>query len=322
MAAYTHLFVMDPIEDLNLKLDSSLRMAESLTRTGQRCFITSPKQISLHESMKDSDASANVRELAFPTRSLEDMQISDLDSKKLRSFSAIHMRKDPPFDMAYVACTWLLEKARGYAKVYNDPEALRRWNEKLLIFEFPEFTNPGLVSSDASELLNFTKHHANNDAIIKPLDLFGGRGVRRLNLIHTAEHELEKVLQQETDHGKSWRLIQPFDKAIFEGEVRVFTAGGEPLAWSLKVPRKGQYLANTGAGAVVEPYIPTKAEAKMVKTISKSLLSKGIFLTGFDIIGGKISEINITSPRMLIAQIDPHDHYDQFAELVTKDLRN
>lgn len=320
MTAYTHLFVMDHIEDLNLKLDSSLRMAESLTKAGHTCFITSPKQISLHQSMQSDDASAEVRELAFPTRSLEHMQISDIESRKLRSFNAIHMRKDPPFDMAYVASTWLLEKARGYAKIYNDPEALRRWNEKLLIFEFPEYTNPGLVSSDAKELLDFTKYHAKNDAIIKPLDLFGGRGVMRINLNEISEQELEKTLQKETEHGNSWRLIQPFDKAIFEGEIRVFTAGGEPLAWSLKVPSKGQYLANTGAGASIEPYTPSNAEIKMVKSISKDLLAKGIFLTGFDIIGGKVSEINITSPRMLIAGDEQHRYYDKFAELVTSDL--
>jgi len=320
MTAYTHLFVMDPIENLNLKLDSSLRMAESLTKAGHTCFITSPKQISLHQSMQSNDASANVRELAFPTRSLEQMQISDIESRKLRSFSAIHMRKDPPFDMAYVASTWLLEKARGYAKVYNDPEALRRWNEKLLIFEFPEYTNPGLVSSDARELLDFAKYHANNDAIIKPLDLFGGRGVMRVNLKENSESELEKTLKKETEDGDSWRLIQAFDKAIFDGEIRVFTAGGQPLAWSLKVPSKGQYLANTGAGARVEPYTPSQTEIIMVETISKALLTKGIFLTGFDIIGGKVSEINITSPRMLIAGEKLHSYYDKFAELVTRDL--
>lgn len=321
MTSHFHLFVMDPVENLNLRLDSSLRMAAALCHIGHRCFITTPKLLSLYHGKKTSDTTASVRSLHVTSTDLHDLVIGEPELRPLRSFSAIHMRKDPPFDMAYLASTWLLEQARGHAKIYNDPEALRRWNEKLLIFEFPEYTNPGLISADANELLSFLKDHARGDAILKPLDLFGGRGVMRLNLEEQSESSIKEKLEKETDAGKNWRLIQPFDKSIYEGEVRVFTAGGVPIAWSLKVPPPGQYLANTGAGASVQPYTPSRPESAMVEAISKSLLTKGIFLTGFDIIGGKVSEINITSPRMLIAGQSESSFYHQFGELIARDLK-
>jgi glutathione synthase len=231
------------------------------------------------------------------------------------------MRKDPPYDLAYITCTWLLESAETKGvKILNSPSALRDFNEKLAIFQFPEFIRDGLVSTQTKEFLEFLSQKAGGDAILKPLTLFGGRGVLRLNGSEMTESQIKQILDEETQHGEQHRLMQPFDTKIFEGEVRAFTAGGNAIAWCLKMPSGENFLANTRSGATLQSYQPTDADRAMVNHISQELLRKGVFYVGFDIIGGKVSEINITSPRLLHGPTDTADYYQKIAELIEKYL--
>jgi glutathione synthase len=100
--------------------------------------------------------------------------------------------------------------------------------------------------------------------------------------------------------------VQPFDSKVFEGEVRAFTVCGEPVSWCLKKPAADQFLANTRAGASLDVYNPTERDIAMVRTVSQELLKQGIYICGFDIIGGKLSEINVTSPRLLVSSQEAH----------------
>lgn len=321
MTSYRHLFVIDPIEKLNLKLDSSLRMAFALTKRKQRCFITSPKEISKRHCSRRQLAGTWVQaqEIMFGGTAA-DLQLGAKTEHGLASFQGIQMRKDPPFDMDYLAATWLLDEAHGSSIVYNDPQALRRWNEKLIIMRFPQYTLPACFSSDPEQILKFIADEAGGDGILKPLDLFGGRGVLRIQLdLHSLDEQLA-MIRRETQDGEHYRLAQPFDSKIFDGEVRVFCAGNEPLAWCLKKPQNGEFLANTRLGAVLLPYHPTEAETKMVRDVTSELMREGIFLTGFDLIDGKISEINITSPRMLTLGQDEEQLYDRLASLLVQDM--
>ncbi len=316
-----HLFVIDPISSLNIKLDSSLRIACALTKLGHEVAVCTPQDISWLS--QDGSASCLAQSAVFKNSDIQDLSLSEPKLTALDTFHAIHMRKDPPYDLAYITCTWLLESAaRKGVKVWNAPQALRDFNEKLGIFHFPEYIHPALVSTQPHQLKDFFLHKAHGDAILKPLTLFGGRGVLRLNNQDMTPSQIDQILAEETQHGQEHRLIQPFDKSIFDGEVRVFTAGGEAIAWCLKKPQGQNFLANTRSGATLEAYTPSSDEQNMVQDIANRLLKKGVFFIGFDIIGGKVSEINITSPRLLHSPEDTHDYYSKIAAIIAKNLES
>ncbi len=298
-----HLFVMDPLASLNLELDSSLRLMRELSLLGHKTYCCEPRGLSWHSGLGCAHGSAVLLTFGNDAR---DFEVEAPVQMTFDKFAAIHMRKDPPYDMDYITTTWLLDTAENTARVYNHPNALRGLNEKLAIFLFKETARPGLVSASSEELLKFVREDAGGDGIIKPLTLFGGRGVERINL-NGADHTEEtarNLLFEATHQDTSARLVQPFDPAIFEGEVRAFTAFGEPIAWCLKRPAQGEYLANTRLGAVLEPYTPTEVELDRVCAVAQSLMREGVQFIGFDVIGGYISEINITSPRLLTAPGD------------------
>ncbi|SME90386.1 hypothetical protein [Pseudobacteriovorax antillogorgiicola] len=319
MAQHKHLFVMDLVENLNLKLDSSLRLAQALLSEGHQCFMTNPKAMSMLHTKGQSQPVCNAIEL-LPSHQ-ETPELGGESRLFLKDCDAIHMRKDPPFNMDYIACTWLLSEAAKSARVFNDPERLRSLNEKLIIFEFPRYCHDGIVSSQSQEIVDFIQNHAESDGILKPLDLYGGRGVVRLNINKIGLEKARNLVSDETQEGEHMRLVQPFNKAIFEGEVRAFTCCGEPISWCLKVPAKGEYLANTRTGATLEPYTPTESELAMVTEVSGRLAEMGIQMVGYDIIGGVISEINITSPRLLLPEgVDPRPSYSRMAQLIEQNL--
>lgn len=294
-----HLFIADPLEELNLPLDSSLRMARALAARGHRVFFTTIQDL----SWRSGKAAASVRgvEATFSGDGIRPT-LSAKGAHSLSEFHGIHMRKDPPFDMTYIEATWLLDSVASKVRIYNHPEALRNFNEKVSILMFPDDIRPALVSSDAAEIIDFIAKDCGGDAVIKPLALFGGRGVERVRVgpDGMTEGEAAKWIATMTCEGREKRIVQPFDERVFAGEVRAFCIGGEPIAWCLKKPAPGEFLANTRAGATLESYKPGPEELARVKNVASRLALMGVHVVGFDLIGGYISEINLTSPRLLL----------------------
>ncbi|MFK7823389.1 MAG: hypothetical protein AB8G05_04500 [Oligoflexales bacterium] len=314
-----HLFIMDPLDKLNFKLDSSLRMASELSRLGHQCYFSVPIDLSWNSIA----GRPFVKAASMEFEDFEPASV-DLNSKQaypMDEFSGIHMRKEPPFDMNYMSITWLLDAVGQKTQVFNAPSALRSFNEKLGIMQFPEDIGPALASFDPAEILEFIKNSCNGDAIIKPLDLYGGRGIFRINLVEISEQQAFERLQEASQKGHQMRLTQPFNQLIYEGEVRVFTIGGKALAWSLKKPSPGEFMANTSSGATIHAYKPSEALSKKVERIASTLLTKGIPLLGFDIIGDLVSEINITSPRLLQAPEDDRNYYGFIASWLAQKCR-
>lgn len=315
-----HLFVMDPLESLNRALDSSLRMAFELALLGHEIYVCEPRQLAWPSG--PSGPTAHCRMITFkddPASATPDVA----RTFRLADFRAIHMRKDPPYDLDYIGATWLMEPAGPETKIYNAPSALRRFNEKLAILQFPDDIRPALVSADPAELMAFIETVCKGDAVIKPLTLFGGRGVLHLDVNKSSREAVQATLRSETADGTRMRLAQPFDKAIFDGEVRAFTAFGEPLAWCLKKPASGQFLANTRLGAELLPYQPTPEVEERVRRVAQTLLRDGVTFIGFDLIGGYLSEINLTSPRLLLPPDAPgggRHPYRTIAAMIQKDL--
>jgi len=311
-----HLFVIDPLESLTLELDSSVRLAREIEKAGHEIYVTTINRLGWINGAPS--AHTHCARLAF-SGSAVSFTCGAYSKRNLVDFAGIHMRKDPPFDLEYVSATWLLESAAGSAKIYNAPSALRSINEKLAIFAFPEASAAALVSSNPEELYQFIQNECHGDAIIKPLLLFGGRGVFRMELQQKDHATAMESLRQETQNGSAARLVQPFNKAIFEGEVRAFAVGGHPIAWCLKKPAAGNFLANTRAGATLVEYQPTKAEVTMATRVAQRLYAAGVSLVGFDLIGGVLSEVNITSPRLLQAPTDKRNYYESMAKWIIAD---
>lgn len=317
MPAYRHLFVIDPIEKLNLKLDSSLRLAYALSKKQHPCFITTPSELYLRSSDDQTKTLAKVK--AKPIRfnsELDSLEVDKALDEDLHSFQAVHIRKDPPFDMNYIAMTWVIDQVRGKAAIFNDTHALRNWNEKLIITRYPKDTQAVLYSCQSDDIERFVEEKCQGDAIFKPLDLYGGLGIERLKASEKTASELRRFIDEHTQASTQHRLVQPFNPSIHEGEVRVFCAGGTPIAWCLKKPRQGEFMANTRLGAELIDYKPSKEETTRVERIAKDLTHEGIFLTGFDLIGGYVSEINITSPRLLSVGPNEKEIYEQLADLI------
>jgi glutathione synthase len=317
-----HLFVIDPLEELNLALDSSLRMAKALADRGHRIFFATLRDLSWHSGK--GAAWARSVEATFAGNDIRP-RVSPKSRHDLSDFDAIHMRKDPPFDLSYIEATWLLDSVASKVRIYNQPSALRNFNEKVSILLFPDDIKPALVSSDPSEIIDFIESECGGDAVVKPLALFGGHGVERIKIgeggmpASTATAQITGL----TRDGAEKRMVQRFDKQVFEGEVRAFCVGGEPIAWCLKRPAKGEFLANTRAGATLEPWKPSAAEIARVKNVASRLALSGAPIVGFDLIGGYVSEINITSPRLLLPPGDAAASsaaYEKFASWIERDI--
>jgi len=306
-----HLFIIDPLDKLNFKLDSSIRMAFELNLCGAEVYVCEDKD--LYWNIKDPSASCHSKKVCFGDKGPTSIKVESEKSLLLEEFHGIHMRKEPPFNIDYVSCTWLLDSAVNKSWIFNEPNALRTINEKLSLFLFPEASKKALVSSSSKDLYEFAKSEANGDAIVKPLDLFGGRGIFRLE---TNNEPLEKSmakLDEATSDSKFPRLIQPFDSKIHDGEVRVFTLGGKAISWCLKKPKEGNFMANTSQGAKLERYQPAPKMKEMIENVAMKLVGMGIYIAGFDVIGDSISEINVTSPRLLQADDDKENYYQTMA---------
>jgi glutathione synthase len=307
-----HLFILDPMARLNFALDSSLQMALALRARGHRVYQTESQMLTWHKDKPS--AQARTSEMTFLDSTTASVQLGAATVMLLADFQGIHMRKEPPFNMDYIATTWLLDSAAKTTWIFNDPSALRSINEKLSLYLFPYASKAAIVSSNCSDLLGFYQDQSDRDAIVKPLDLFGGRGIFRLNRPKTEDAQALRDLEAATENGAVPRLMQRFDPRIFEGEVRVFTLGGEALSWCLKIPSPGNFLANTARGAVLKKYTPTPTLKNMIERVAQDLCTRGIFLAGFDVIGDKISEINVTSPRLLRGEGDDEDYYSKIAD--------
>lgn len=303
-----HLFVLDPIENLNLAWDTSIKLAFAMTQLGAEVYCTT-----IHELMVTSHPTAvgaNARRMIFADAP-NSLQLEAPCYQAFARLDAVHMRKEPPYDLAYVEALWILAAGRQETKILNDPIALQQMNEKLVLLEFPEFSKPLAVSADATALSSFAASRCQNDVVAKPLNLFGGRGV--VHLKAQPGSTLEEELKRETANGQETRLVQPYEPQVVKGEVRAFAVGGRPLSWCLKVPKAGEFLANTRAGSTLQAYSPTPREIDVVTRVATELVSRGVLVAGFDLIGGWLSEINITCPALLSPNRESLEGFDELA---------
>ncbi len=284
------LFIADPLEAFQTYKDTTFAMMRELQRRGHRLAACEPRHLSWRTG---GVVHAQVREIAL-TGTLDDWFVPQRSGPRaLRDFDAVLMRKDPPFDSEYFYATHLLEQAeREGARVFNKPAALRDHPEKLAIMEFAQFTGPTLVTRDADEVKAFHAEH--REIILKPLDGMGGMGIFRVGADGL---NLGSIIETLNRHGATTIMVQRFLPEIAQGDKRVLVIGGKPVPYSLaRIPQGSEIRGNLAAGGkgVAQPL--SQRDLEIANGIGPVLAARGLLLVGLDVIGDRLTEVNVTSP--------------------------
>jgi glutathione synthase len=210
----------------------------------------------------------------------------------LHDVDAILVRTDPPFDSDYLWCTLMLDRVSEDTLVVNDPHGLRQANEKLYACYFPELMPRTLVASDKARIKRFVAQ-VGGRAVIKPLGGAGGEGVMTLT---EGDLNLNAIIEATTHGGKRVAMVQEFLPAVHEGDKRILLLEGEPLGAILRVPQRGDVRSNIHVGGSVVKAEITAQERALIETVAPRLEEDGLYFVGLDVIGGKLTEINVTSP--------------------------
>jgi glutathione synthase len=291
------LFVADPLESFKIYKDSTFAMVREAQRRGHRISACEPRHLVWHSG---GVVQADVRHISL-TR-----QASGADhaatapwftevsaTVAVHSFDAVVMRKDPPFDSEFFYATHLLEQAeREGARVFNKPRALRDHPEKLAIMEFPHHISPTIVTRDAQLVKRFHAEH--RDIILKPLDGMGGAGIFR---VKEDGLNLGSIIETLNADGAQTLMVQKFLPAIAQGDKRVLVIGGKPVPYCLaRIPQGGEVRGNLAAGGKGVAQALSDADLSIANALGPILAARGLLLVGLDVIGDKLTEINVTSP--------------------------
>ena len=287
------LFIADPLESFKLTKDSTLAMMRVAQEAGHHLWFCQSRNI----LWKDDLVVADCQTLVVKPSSTSWFELGGIEARSLKSFSAVLMRTDPPFNIEYLNTTWLLTAAtRQGAKVFNDPSAVRDHSEKLSITEFPELIPPTVVTRELSAVEEF--HQTHRDIVIKPLDGMGGMGVFRVG---PDGLNLASIVETLGENGARTLMVQRFLSEISQGDKRVLLIGGEVVPFSLaRIPQGNEIRGNLAAGGKGIAMPLTDAEKRIAERLAPILNQRGLFLVGLDLIGGYLTEINVTSPTCFV----------------------
>jgi glutathione synthase len=288
--------VMDPIDHITFKKDSSLAMLWAAQQKDWELWYMEQH----HLFSMNGKAQAKMAPLSVTMDENDWFTRDDYQTRDLSDLDVILMRKDPPFDNEFIYTTYLLEQAEKEGTlIVNKPQSLRDYNEKLFATHFPECCPPVLVSKHDELLRAFHKTHG--DVIFKPLDGMGGSQIYR---IKEDGLNLGVIIETLTDHGKQTIMAQKYIPEIVAGDKRILMIDGEPVPYGLaRIPTNGETRGNLAAGGRGEGRELTEREYWICKQIAPTLKEKGLLFVGLDVIGDYLTEINVTSPTC-IREID------------------
>lgn len=284
--------VMDPIEGINYKKDSTLAMLlEAQSRDWTLYYMQQNDLYIAHDI-----ARAKMKPLKVFSDANHWFELSPSEDLPLDTLDAILMRKDPPFDMNYIYSTYILEKAEEKGTlIINKAQSLRDANEKLFTNNFAECMPPTLVSSQAEHIKAFYQEH--KDIILKPLDGMGGASVFR---IKEADSNLGVIIETLTEHGTKLTMAQRFIPEITQGDKRILLINGKPVPYALaRIPAKGETRANLAAGGEGIGVELTDRDRWICDQVAPLLKEKGLIFVGIDVIGDYLTEVNVTSPTCI-----------------------
>ncbi len=289
MSDYLNIaFLMDPLEKLDLKGDTTFALALEAQNRKHKISFFKPEDLIL----KSNDVYANICELElYSINNKNEFKYHDSVIKPLKDYDVVMMRQDPPFDMAYITATHILEKLPLSTLVVNNPSEVRNSPEKIFVTNFPHLMPKTIITRNSKVIENFRNDY--NDIIIKPLYGNGGQGIFH---ILPEDENFNSILEMFFSKSKEPLMIQEYLRDVREGDKRIILLNGEPVGAINRIPKKGESRSNMHVGGKPEKTQLTTRDKFICSEISDSLKKKGLYLVGIDVIGDYMTEINVTSP--------------------------
>ena len=282
------LVVMDPVSTVNVDEDTSFSIMLEAENRGHRVDHCAAQDLVL----VGSDVSARVRRATCSRETDPPIALGDPEDVRLADVDVVFMRKDPPFDDDYMWASLLLEHTRGGPLLVNDPRGLRDANEKLYATYFPELMPETVVTSHADRIKAFVKS-VGGRGVIKPLSGKGGESIFALSL---DDPNLNAILETVTHEGRQLVMVQRFLPEVAVGDKRILLLEGEFLGVILRVPQGGDLRSNIHVGGRVAGTELDDDDRRIIEAVAPRLRADGLAFVGLDVIGGKLTEVNVTSP--------------------------
>ncbi len=283
-------FQMDPMEGVNIRADSSFRIALEAQARGHSLCTWTPDRLAYVEGR----VVAQGRSMELRREEGNHVTFGEMRDIDLADLDVVWLRQDPPFDMGYITTTHLLDRVHPETLVVNDPTWVRGWPEKLMVLDFPDLTPPTAVTRDLATLKAFKAKHG--DVILKPLYGNGGAGVFRLK---PDDRNLDSLYEVFTSINNEPLIMQKFLPAVSKGDKRVILIDGEPVGAINRVPAEGETRSNMHVGGRPEKVELTERDREICAAIGPRLREAGQIFVGIDVIGDWLTEINVTSPTGL-----------------------
>jgi glutathione synthase len=278
---------MDPIERINIRGDSTFALLLEAQQRGHRISYYTPDKLALREGR----VFATVRPLRVRDQEGDHFALGEPSRREISEFDVVLLRQDPPFDLAYITTTHLLERVHPKTLVVNDPAEVRNAPEKMFVMEFPELMPPTLITRDLAEIKAFRAEHG--DIVMKPLYGKGGEAVFRLareDLNFGSLYDLFAVTFRE-----QW-VVQKFLPAVKDGDKRIILVDGDFAGAVNRVPAPDDLRSNMVRGGTPRETELSAREREICQRIGPSLRERGLLFVGIDVIDGYLTEINVTSP--------------------------
>ena len=292
-------FVIDPLNSLGVKKDSTLAMMWAAQRRGWDVFTLQTNELSWQDgrvcfTARRTELTAAPDQLA--SSSTAPYRVGETEQHPADAFAMAFMRKDPPFDMNYINTTYLLEQAEhAGVLVVNKPASLRDCNEKFYTTEFPDLLPPQIIASRIDDLSTF--HREYEDVVFKPLDGMGGKGIFR---VKRDDPNLNVILETLTQNETTTIVGQQFIPAIRDGDKRILLIDGDPVPYSLaRIPKTGETRGNLAAGGTGVAHPLTDRDCEIAAAVKPELIRRGLVFTGIDVIGDWLTEVNVTCPTCI-----------------------
>jgi glutathione synthase len=278
---------MDPIESVNIETDTTFMLMLEAQARGHRLWVYGPEKLAL----ENGRLTARARPVTVRPVKGDHVASGPVEPLDLAEVDVVLMRQDPPFDMAYVTAAQMLETVHPKTLVVNDPRSVRDAPEKLFATRFPHLQPPTIVSADYEALADFHRRHG--DVVLKPLHGAAGAGVVRLR---ADDPNLDALVELFAGVNRDPLVMQAFIPAVTQGDKRVILVEGEPVAAINRVPGEGRVRSNLRVGGKAEPIDLTERDREICAAIGPTLKAMGLMFVGIDVIGGYLTEINVTSP--------------------------
>jgi glutathione synthase len=280
------LFVMDPAHTMLPDKDTSFAFMEAAEARGHACFHCLVSDV----GAEGARVTVRARRIRVARQS-PFVALEDAEDFALESFQAVLIRKDPPFDAAYLHLTQVLDLCERGPFVMNEPRGLRLANEKLFALRFAAWMPRTLVSASPDAIVAFVQ--AEKQAVLKPLDGAGGSSVVRLTL---GDKNVPALIDMLTLEGTRLAMVQRFEPSVEKGDKRVLLLGGKLLGAIRRVPQPSDFRANIHVGGQVELTALTEREQRLVEAVGPALVEAGLWFVGLDLIAEQLIEVNVTSP--------------------------